>query len=112
MTITSTITGSIGTGITLTSASYANPVTVAGTIDTTGASGLYAATAWSIVNQGSISGTDGVSLQAGGSVDNLSSGVIEANAAKGVGVYLTASGSVVNAGTIGGAFGVRLISGG
>jgi hypothetical protein len=100
-----TISGRYSSGITLTNPSD-NPVTVTGTISL-GAFGidLQAASAWSIINSGSILGlvtgapgnSYGVELTASGYVRNSASGLIRA----GVGIDISgAAGSVHNKGSI------------
>jgi fibronectin-binding autotransporter adhesin len=78
---TSTITGSITTGVTLTSATYTNPVTVAAgaSISTTAGYAVYSASEWTIQNAGVIddsSASYGINLQAGGAITNAVSGTI------------------------------------
>jgi hypothetical protein len=67
----SLISGTITTGVTLTSAAYTNPVTISSTADLVG-HGISAATAWTVVNHGRISAAHatGVVLSAGGAVTN------------------------------------------
>ena len=90
------ITGNRTVGLIL-SAAYADPVTNTGTFALTGAGdAIYAATNWTIVNQGSVGALTAtsdaaISLAAGGVVTNESGGVITG----GYGVSL-ASGTVVN----------------
>lgn len=108
----SQITGTIKTGVTLTSAVYANPVTITSTGSLLGR-GISAATNWTITNQGHISaprGT-GVILSAGGAMTNASGGVIAAYG----GIFVKgAAGTVVNGGQLVayGHAGVNLRSGG
>jgi hypothetical protein len=123
---TNQITGTITTGVTLTSALYDDPVTVTNTANVSGgAYGIYAKTDWTIDNAGTIAagsgaGHRGVFLADGGAVTNEASGSIGGgqhgviiNGAAGTvdnsgtitgimggeGVYLRAGGSVTNAAT-------------
>lgn len=106
---TGTITGTITTGVTLTSASYWNPITISSGASITGVgSGVNAVygptgTSWTVDNQGTVSGGNynGVNLD-GGAVIN------EANATITGGPYgvFIANGTVENAGTIGGVVGL------
>lgn len=117
MPLKGTLTGNYTAPVTLTSATYANPVTLTGTISlAAGAAGIKAASAWSIFNAGSILtpvtavGAYGIELNAGGYVDNRGGGLITTR----TGILVDgAAGSVVNAGSIAGyEFGVLLKSGG
>ena len=101
---TSTITGTITTGVTLTGASFTNPVTIAAGASISGTDAIYAAQNWTILNDGMVSGdtTDsGIHLDGGGgAVTNSASGSIGDGA---YGVNITgATGTVVNYGSIGG----------
>ena len=111
---TDTITGTITTGVTLSSASYTNPVTIASGASITGAGGganaVYSnQSAWTVQNDGTISGGayngvlfDGV----GGVITNDLTGSIGGNA---YGVFITGpEGAVENAGSIGGGVGVYI----
>lgn len=104
-----TIAASINHGVTLTSPTYSSPVTITGAIDAGGGTGLFAATSWTIVNDGNIfaASGEGVFLKAGGVIDNT--GMIQAPAAYAImsnGVPL----SVVNSGYIeGGTAGILLM---
>ncbi|HEX4504585.1 MAG TPA: Hint domain-containing protein [Alphaproteobacteria bacterium] len=114
---TDQITGTYAHGITLSSDSFASPVTVTGTASVVGqTTGIYAGTDWTVVNQGTIA-TDGtftgvgVALQDGGAVTNTSGGYI---LGLGTGVRITgAAGAVDNAGSISALnrYGVELDSG-
>jgi hypothetical protein len=121
----SQISGTITTGVTLTSAAYANPVTVTATGSVSGASdgtALYAATNWIIYNFGSIAGNGGagIVLEDGGTVGNESGGSISGAYVQNSrydqwsGIDISgASGAVDNSGTIsGGHDGVDLAAGG
>ena len=116
MPLKGTLSGGYTAPVTLTSAGYANPVTVTGTISLASAGiDLQAASAWSIFNQGSIEGSGlaggyGVSLGAGGYVDNAAGGLIHAR----VGIAIAgAAGTVVNAGAISqGSTGIAAADGG
>jgi hypothetical protein len=97
-----TISGSYSTGFTLSNPND-NPVSVTGTISLASAGiDLQAASAWSVFNSGSIIGPNvtssyGVSLGAGGYVDNQSGGIIKSY----FGIDISSStGTVVNAGGI------------
>jgi hypothetical protein len=115
----STITASHG-AIVLRSATYSNPVTVASGATVYGAGatiGLAAVVYWTIKNYGVIGSVqgDGVSLAAGGVVENegvITGGTAAANAPLAAGVYIkgSAAGTVENAGGISGEFGVKLES--
>jgi hypothetical protein len=103
---TSTITGTITTGISLTADSYTSPVTIAaGAAVSGGTYGVYAATSWTVDNFGTITGgapgnfnTNGVYLKAGGVITNEAGASIYGYD---TGVNIGgASASVVNAGTI------------
>jgi hypothetical protein len=118
---TNVITGSHSAAITLTSPAYASPVTVAATasiVPTAGTNAIYAGSAWSVVNDGTLlrtSGTD-IYLASGGYVGN-SGAILQTGTAEGYGVKITgAQGSVVNSGTIEGSgrfgAGVDLVLGG
>ena len=101
---TSTITGTITTGVTLTGASFTNPVTVASGASISGPNGVYAAQNWTIQNDGTVSGDtidSGIHLNGGGgAVTNAASGSISGGA---YGVNITgATGTVANYGSIGG----------
>ena len=100
------INGIYNAGIKLTNAQD-NPVVITpnGTIDTTGAYGLDGAvgTAWSVRNEGSVTGAVwGVTLASGGVVTNGSAGNTNASISAGTqGVYIVgASGTIVNYGHI------------
>lgn len=115
MALKGTLSGNYSSSITLTSATYDNPVTVTGTISLAAAGiDLQAASVWSIVNAGLIespgaAGAYGISLGAGGYVENLGGGVIASN----VDIEFTgAAGTLVNAGSLGGGTGVNLLAGG
>ncbi len=90
------ITGNRTVGLVL-SAAYADPVTNTGTFALTGpGDAIYAASPWTIVNEGSVGALTatsdaGISLAAGGTVTNETGGVITG----GYGISL-ASGTVVN----------------
>ncbi len=118
---TNVITGSHSAAITLTSADYTSPVTVAATasiVPTAGTNAIYAGSAWSVVNDGTVlrtSGTD-IYLAGGGYVGN-SGAILQTGMAEGYGVKISGSvGSVVNGGTIEGSglagAGVDLVLGG
>jgi hypothetical protein len=100
----SQLTGSYGY-INLTTSTYANPVTVTSTGTVAGGptqDGLLASTAWTIVNDGSISGgLDGIDLKGGtfGNSAALSGAVDNTGSIHGGndGVYLYAGGAVSNA---------------
>jgi hypothetical protein len=101
---TSTITGTITTGVTLTGVSYANPVTVASGASISGSDAIYAAQNWTIQNEGAVSGdtiNSGIHLDGGGgAVTNTASGSISGGA---YGINITgAAGMVANYGSIGG----------
>jgi autotransporter passenger strand-loop-strand repeat protein len=113
--VTSQITGTITTGIVLTSAGFTNPVTVArGAYVSNSGVGISAATAWTIDNFGTVASTElafGIDLSAGGSVTNAAgAGII---AYGGVSVA-GGAGTVMNAGTIqaDGFAGISLADGG
>jgi hypothetical protein len=95
----SQITGSAH-GVILTSATYADPITVTATGTVSGtAVGIYAATQWTIGNYGSIAGsTYGIELRASGLVINAASGRINGGHA-GIDVF-GSKGTVDNAGSI------------
>ena len=105
MAATTTITGSHNTAITLTSPSYADPVTNIGTISiSTGSFALGAATAWTLVNTGRITGLAqagdyGVSLGAGGAITNSGTASISGGGAIGI---FGAAGVVINKGHLAG----------
>jgi fibronectin-binding autotransporter adhesin len=111
-----TISNSYSSEITLTNTAD-NPVTVTGTIDAATQTALYGTTpgVWTIINQGLIDSGDasGITLGAGGTVSNISGGVISGHYGidfgLGAGTLLNA-GSVTGVGTDG--FGVRLDEGG
>jgi hypothetical protein len=109
-----TLSGNYISPVTLTSATYADPVTVTGTISLSSAGiNLQAASAWSIVNAGLIespgtAGAFGISLGAGGYVENLLGGVIASN----IDIEFTGAGALVNSGSLGGGTGVDLRAGG
>src|ERR1700722_16453012 len=116
MTLKATLTASYSSAVTLTGAIYADPVTVAGTIQVSGSDvSIYAPTAWTIVNTGSIENADtsspgvGISLAAGGAVTNAAGGYI-------FGTFgIEASGgatTVTNAGTITGGSGALALPAG
>jgi hypothetical protein len=104
---TTIITGSVTTPITLTSPTYADPVTNAGTITiSTGGSvaGIGAATNWTVVNTGDIlapsgTATYGISLGAGGSISNAGGATISAGRAAGI---FGAAGTITNYGLLAG----------
>jgi hypothetical protein len=99
VTLKATISGSYTASITLTSATYANPVTVTGTVEPGTAYGLVAATPWTIINQGTERSYGGaaIKLGAGGSVSNAASGFIYGPS----GVDIRgAAGTVINAGSM------------
>jgi hypothetical protein len=115
---TNQITGTIITGVSLSSALYDNPVTVTNTARVSGSVyGIYAATGWAIENAGTITGTTnaatdgGVSLGDGGSVTNAVGGSI-GGGNDGVRI-VGATGTVDNSGAITGTYnaGVYLNSG-
>ena len=116
MSLKGTLSGNYTSPVTLTSAAYANPVTVTGTISLQFAGiDLQAATAWSVVNAGAILEPShaaygiGIYLSAGGSVDNLAGGTIRSAG----GISITGgAGTVTNAGSIIGGGGVSLAGGG
>lgn len=94
----SLITGTITTGVTLTSAAYTDPVTIASAAHLSG-HGVSAATFWVVDNDGHISagrGT-GIVLTAGGSVTN---GVGATIAAYGGVAAVKGAGNVLNEGVI------------
>jgi hypothetical protein len=98
-----TLSGAYGASVTLTSAAYANPVTVTGSITAATGSALLAGTAWTIVNRGSIAGNhaggSGISLAAGGSIDNADGATI--GGGKFFSIYVTgAAGTVTDGGKI------------
>ncbi|HEX4505204.1 MAG TPA: Hint domain-containing protein [Alphaproteobacteria bacterium] len=100
---TSQISGDVSY-VSLTSAGYTNPVTVTatGTVGGTSANAIFANTAWTIVNYGTIASTiaskgQGVDLSAGGSLTNEAGGVIEGSYN---GAYVNKSGTIFNAGVI------------
>ena len=106
-----TISGTVSTGVSLTSAVYTNPVTI-----TSGAkvlSAISAATDWTIQNNGYIASANrfGIALSAGGAVTNAAGGMIDGYG--GISVA-GAAGTVANAGVIlsAGDAGVSLKSGG
>jgi hypothetical protein len=115
---TNQITGTITTGVTLTSALYDAPVTVTNTANVSGgAYGIYAKTDWTIDNAGTIAagsgaGHRGVFLADGGAVTNEASGSI-GGGQHGV-IINGAAGTVDNSGTITGTtdYGVGLGDGG
>src|SRR5579859_5646528 len=78
----SEITGFYPAGVTLTSAGYTNPVTVTSTARISAAAyGIFAASAWTITNDGAVTaGSGGIVLSGGGSVTNGSGGTIGAAA--------------------------------
>jgi hypothetical protein len=126
------LTGTIATrnGIQIDNGNYGDPLTIgpAGVIDVGGAALYTQHNAWTVVNEGSISGSNAIVL-AGGSVANSGSiygidgveideaaGIVTNTGAIssqfGVGVYLADGGSVTNTGTgviSGGAVGVYII---
>jgi hypothetical protein len=100
---TSTITGTITTGVSL-DASFTNPVTIAPNASISGADAVYASQNWIIQNYGTVTGDtidSGIHLNGGGgAVANAPSGSITGGA---YGVNITgATGTVVNYGSIGG----------
>jgi hypothetical protein len=96
-----TITQSTTAGIVLTSPAYTDPVIIDASVDISNASGaaIYARTEnWSLQNYGTISGTVGIKLDAGGSVTNVAGGIISGLE---IGVDIEgAAGTVINSGTI------------
>jgi fibronectin-binding autotransporter adhesin len=104
--LSQTITGVRTASLSLTVPAYASPLTIAGTIDVSaGLAGLFgveAASAWDVVNQGTVlasadEGT-GISLAAGGVVSNASGALISGYDA---GLVITGTaGTVMNAGRI------------
>ena len=92
----SRISGTYSSGIVLTGGSYTNPVTVTATGAVSGSAiGLSAATYWTVVNEGSVSGTTyGIYLKAGGYLSNATGGTISGH---GKTVYLRDGGLVSNA---------------
>jgi hypothetical protein len=107
--VSTTITSTLAHGITLTSAVYANPVTIAGDIAAATGDGVFAGTAWVIDNIGTILadvGT-GVSLKSGGELDN--SGTIESQGGYGV-ASMAGTVDITNSGQIFGASGGVLLS--
>ncbi len=104
-----TIGSSTTIGITLTSATYTNPVVVdpGVTISNPSGKGIYANSAtgyWTIQNNGTISGAgsggSGIDLLGGGSVTNAA-GALIAGYEEGVFVPFNQQGNVLNYGTIG-----------
>ncbi len=109
----SQITGAHG-GIVLTSAVYSNPVTVTatGTVLNANGYGISAATSWQIDNLGSVGGSYGVYLGAGGAVTNAAGGQISGHYA-GIFAQQGQAGTVNNAGSVAAAeYGVKLKAGG
>jgi hypothetical protein len=98
----SDLTGTYASGVVLTSATYANPVTVTATGRVFGIS---AATRWTIDNYGTVEAGSiygaGIDIEAAGLVTNTASGTIHG----GVGVRLAGNGTVNNAGVISGNYG-------
>ena len=87
MTTTSTITSN-ASNVTLTSATYSDPVTIASGVLVNGVTAVSAQTSWTIHNYGTLSGSnssggDGVRLGDGGSIKNATSATITGN----VGLY-------------------------
>jgi collagen type I/II/III/V/XI/XXIV/XXVII alpha len=116
MTLKATLTASYSTAVTLTGAIYADPVTVTGTVRVSGSdASVYAPSAWTIANSGSIENVDtsspgvGISLAAGGAVNNAAGGYIFGT----FGIDATGGATTVtNAGTItGGSDAVALPAG-
>jgi autotransporter passenger strand-loop-strand repeat protein len=113
----SRITGSRG-GILLSTATFANPLTVTstGAVIHSGShhlsAAVYAASAWVVANYGRIEGygsnDDGVRLRAGGAVINGSTGTITGESD---GIRMDSTGTVDNAGIIGGGHGINLAGG-
>jgi hypothetical protein len=118
--ISSHITGPHG-GIVLSGATYNNPVTVDSGAAVYGAgttAGLAGSVYWTIANYGSIGSAsgDGISLAAGGFVENEAGGAIKGGDVGGLGIsgvfINNAAGTVDNAGSISGHYGVFLYDGG
>ena len=98
--ITTTITGTITTGVTLSTAHFADPVTIAAGASISGNPAIQAATSFGIDNFGTVTGTggNGVYLAAGGSVTNEASGSITGST---YGILAKGSNATVeNSGTI------------
>lgn len=135
----STIDVKISHGITLgSSGNYASPLTITatGAVDDASGTAIFgpATAAWTVANQGTVSGSTGIDLAAGGLVDNgnliqsdlagvgisgaagtvFNSGMIAASKYDGIGVDLGAGGTVTNFGTIAATLGngVNLATGG
>src|SRR5579871_1636591 len=110
-----TISGIYSAGITLGSSTLQNPATVTGTINATSGTALYGsnAAAWSVYNDGTISGpARGISLAAGGTIQNQATALISSGK---IGVDIAGdAGTVINAGSIGGTAldGIRLADAG
>lgn len=101
MPVVQNITTTVG-GVSLTSATYANPVTVTASGTVTG--GITASQGWTVDNEGSIAGQIGINLRVGGTVLNDGSVTV-----LGTGIYLGGAGAITNASTsalISGATGV------
>jgi hypothetical protein len=97
---TSTITGTITTGVSLTASAFSNPLTIAAGASVSGDTAIYGPKNWTIVNHGAISGGPqgaGILLNVGGSVTNAANGAITNNK---YGVESFGNGTIDNSGTI------------
>jgi hypothetical protein len=115
---TSQITGSVTSGVVLTSGAFYDPVTVTGTGTVTNSGygkGIYAGTLWTVINYGNVqggpdSGATAIWFQNGGYLTNETTGSVS-GATNGV-VAISGAATVDNSGNIAGYNAIYLYSGG